>query len=159
MPVLGRKVDRQAKRVNCPWCEHALEVVARSMSIFCPHCNQRVILEDFKIKSYHGVKEFVTLGNVTVERNGTLSAPTRAANLTVKGKVWGNVKVSERVQIKRTGLLRGDVIAPSLSVDEGGVLVGRCVIGADAAHQQSKSKPRTKTNNGAKPKAPRRAKS
>ena len=140
MPVLGRKVERQTKHVTCPWCDRALEVVARSMSMFCPHCNQRVILEDFKIKSYHGVKEFVTLGNVTVEKNGTLSAPTRATNLTVKGKVWGDVKVSERVQIKRTGLVRGDVVAPSLIVDEGGVLVGRCVIGANAANRRTKSK-------------------
>ncbi len=133
MAVRSRTSKTQARQVACPWCDKPIDTVARSMSLFCPHCNKRVILENFNIKAYHGVKEFVTTGNVTVEKTGTLSAPTRASNVTVVGKVWGNIRALQRVEIKRTGQVRGDVVAPTLVVDEGGVLVGYCTIGVRPA--------------------------
>lgn len=113
----------------CPYCEHELHIAARAMSIFCPDCKQRVIVENRKIKTYHASRDFITAGDVTVEKNGTLSAPSRVSRITVKGKVWGNVQARYVVCVTRTGLIKGDVVSPSLVVDEGGVLVGHCRIG------------------------------
>lgn len=129
MVSFGIKPKPRTRNVDCPHCDKPLEVGARSMSIFCPHCRQRVILENIKIKTYHATRDFVTAGDVTVERNGTLSAPTRVINLTVKGKVWGNVSARQRVCVKKTGSIKGNVETPSLIVDPGGVLVGHCRIG------------------------------
>ena len=130
MASFGLKAKPKTRQIACPYCEQAFEVAERTMSLFCPHCRQRVILENFKIKTYHATRDFVTAGDVTVERRGTLSAPSRVGSLTVKGKVWGSVQARRHVCIKKTGLIKGDLVSPTLVVDDGGVLVGRCRIGA-----------------------------
>ena len=124
-----KKKTPKKRWIFCPFCDHRIEVAARTMSIFCPRCRERIILENFKIKTYHATRDFVTVGDVTVEKSGTLSAPSRVGSITVKGKVWGSVQARRSVCIKRTGLIKGDVVSPSLVVDDGGVLVGHCRIG------------------------------
>jgi len=131
--TFGIKPKVKTRRIECPYCEQSVEVGMRSMSIFCPHCRQRVILENIKIKTYHATRDFVTAGDVVVEKTGTLSAPTRVMSLTVKGKVWGNVAARRRVCVKRTGSIKGDVVTPSLIVDSGGELNGHCRIGVHDA--------------------------
>jgi len=103
------------------------------MSIFCPHCRKRVILENYTIKSYHADRSFATCGDVLVERGGTLSAPILVNRLTVKGQVWGSVQARERVEVAKTGLVKGPIKAPCLVVKDGGVIVGRCEIGLPSA--------------------------
>jgi DNA-directed RNA polymerase subunit RPC12/RpoP len=121
------------KLVLCTHCNGRIETAARAMSVFCPHCRQRVILEDFKIRGYHAVQAFATCGDVVVERNGTLSAPIRVSSIKVKGQVWGSVEARERVEVAKTGSVKGTVKTPCLVVKDGGVIVGRCEIGQNSA--------------------------
>ena len=120
------------KQVACTHCERLTKVAVRAMSIFCPHCKKRLILEDFKIDSYYAVREFATCGDVIVEKKGHVVAPIKAGNLTVKGKVQGHVTARRQVQIKKTGSLRGDLEAPCLLVESGAVMDGFVRIGPPA---------------------------
>jgi hypothetical protein len=129
MNPLGSRRKPQRRFVDCTSCGGRIETTARAMSIFCPHCRKRVILEDFCIKGYHAEKQFATCGDVTVEKGGTLSAPVQVSRLTVKGQVWGDVNARECVEIGKSGLIKGVVRAPQLVVKDGGVIVGRCEIG------------------------------
>jgi len=99
------------------------------MSVFCPHCHKRVILENYKIRSYYGVVEFATCGDIFVERSGHVVAPIKVGNLTVKGKVQGRIRARGRVVVGKTGSIRGDITAPILQVEPGGTLVGFVRIG------------------------------
>ncbi|MFQ5414405.1 MAG: polymer-forming cytoskeletal protein [Phycisphaerae bacterium] len=99
------------------------------MSVFCPHCKKRLILENYKIKSYHAVREMFTCGDITVEKTGHIVAPVMAGNVTVKGRLQGTVIARRRVRVTKTGALRGDVQAASLHIDAGAVLDGFLRIG------------------------------
>jgi len=110
------------KRVSCTHCAQNMDVAVRAMSVFCPHCNKRLILEDFKIDSYYAVREFSTCGDVVIEKKGHVVAPIKAGNLTVKGKVQGNATVRGQVEIKKSGWFKGDLEAPCLLVEDGAVL-------------------------------------
>lgn len=99
------------------------------MSVVCPHCNKRLIIEDYRIKSYHAVRQLATCGDIVVERRGSVVAMIKAGNLTVKGDVKGNVIARGRVSIDKTGSLIGDVQAAVLSVKDGGVLNGFLRVG------------------------------
>ena len=99
------------------------------MSIFCSHCHKRLILEDYVIKTFQGLKGYSTCGNVTVEKKGQVSAFVQAKNLDVKGSVKGNVEVLGKVDVASTGVLVGDVAAPALEVHEGATFKGFCRIG------------------------------
>jgi len=102
------------------------------MSVFCPHCKQRLIIEDFKIKTYHASRSFATCGDIVVEKGGIVSAPICVQNLTVRGEVKGNVEARGCVNIASTGQLRGDIRAPKLVVAPGARLNGFLRIGPDS---------------------------
>jgi hypothetical protein len=92
----------------------------RAMSAFCPHCNERLILEDLTIKKFHAAREVNTCGDMTVERKGHVVASSiHVANLTVRGKLEGQVVARNRITISKTGSLRGEIEAPCLSVEMG----------------------------------------
>ncbi len=117
------------KLVLCTHCNGAVEVADKAMSVFCTHCRKRLILEDFKIKTYHAVRKFATCGDVVVEKRGAVAAKVLAGNLVVKGRVQGDVEARDKVEVAKTGAIKGDINAPRLVVRNGGTLHGFCRIG------------------------------
>lgn len=53
--------------------------------------------------------------------------------LSVAGKVKGNVHCTERLEILASGLVEGDINSPSLGIEPGGILEGRCHMRVDKA--------------------------
>lgn len=129
MGLLGNNRIKAPKQVACFHCGRPTEVGARAMSIPCPHCHKRLILQDYKISSYHGASELFTCGDIVVEKKGHVVAPIKASTLTIQGKVQGNVDVRSRVTIAKTAWFRGDISAPNLIVESGAVLEGYLRIG------------------------------
>lgn len=124
MPLLRTQRAASVKQIICTHCGQASEAGQRAMSVFCPHCHKRVVLENYKISGYYGVVEFATCGDIVVERSGHVVAPIKVSNLTVKGKVQGRIKARGKVLIGKTGSIKGDIVAPMLSVEPGGKLQG-----------------------------------
>lgn len=77
----------------------------------------------------------VTLPNsqLTIGQTGTIKAEVQAKSVVVIGRVAGNVRGTERVEIQATGIVDGDVIAPKLIVAEGAVLNGSIQMGTKGA--------------------------
>jgi cytoskeletal protein CcmA (bactofilin family) len=68
-------------------------------------------------------------GRVFVSKGGKLKAEVKVVSLTLEGQVEGNVVADERVELRATSQLRGDLKAPKLLVVEGATFVGRCEVG------------------------------
>lgn len=119
------------KHVTCTHCGNEVQVPKRAMSTSCPHCNKRLIIEDFKVDSYYAVRDFSTSGDIVVEKKGHVVAPIKASNLTVKGRVQGAVVALGEVKLTKTGYLKGEIAARSLCVEQGGVLDAYLRIGAE----------------------------
>ncbi len=124
MPKLITSAVGAMRRVQCTQCGQESEVAKRAMSVFCPHCKERVILENYTVKSYHASRLFATCGDIIVEKSGIVSAIIRVQNLTIKGQVQGHVEARGSVHIAKTGKVRGDIQAPRLSVADGAVING-----------------------------------
>ena len=60
--------------------------------------------------------------NQRAQVNGNIIADS----VLISGKVTGNVKATERVEIYRTGLLKGDVVTGDLMVQGGAEFQGQC---------------------------------
>jgi len=133
MPQTAKKRPAAAKQVVCTHCARVTEVGRRAMSVVCPNCSKRLILEDYKITGYYGVREFATCGDIVVERIGTVAALIKVGNLTVKGTVQGNAFARGCVSIRKTGTYRGDIQAPVLRVESGAKLRGFVRIGKPPA--------------------------
>ena len=122
MPSTVTQRQPAVKEVVCTSCGQPSEVARRAMSVFCPHCKKRLILEDFKIRSYYAVRDFSTCGDIVVERKGHVVAPIKVGNLIVKGKVQGHVVARGKVTITKTGWLKGQIEAPCVDIEKGAVL-------------------------------------
>lgn len=64
-----------------------------------------------------------------------LKAGVNARSVIVGGRIEGDVTATERIQIQSTGVLLGDVVAPRLIIQDGGMLRGK----ADVAGTRAKA--------------------
>jgi cytoskeletal protein CcmA (bactofilin family) len=58
-------------------------------------------------------------GRVTVGPHGKISADVDAREIIVRGKVKGALHARERVEIGRTGEIRGDIVTSRIAIEEG----------------------------------------
>jgi cytoskeletal protein CcmA (bactofilin family) len=72
---------------------------------------------------------------LTVGRTGQLSSELTARYVVVYGKVTGNLRASDRVEIKKDGSVTGDIITARISIEDGAYFKGRIEID----HSKTKS--------------------
>jgi cytoskeletal protein CcmA (bactofilin family) len=77
----------------------------------------------------------VTLKNhhLTVGPNGDVQGEVSGRQVTIVGRVAGNVVASERIEVRESGQIQGDLIAPRLLVAEGALINGAITMKAAPA--------------------------
>lgn len=80
----------------------------------------------------------MTLGDhcLTVGVGAAIQADLTAHTLIIGGAVTGNVTATERIEIRETGSVEGDITAPRLAVRDGAVIRGRIDVQATAQKVQ-----------------------
>lgn len=72
--------------------------------------------------------EIVTKSEIIIGTEAKVKADIKAANVTLAGDLMGNVKTSEKLFIRSSGALVGDINVGSLSVEEGAFFKGNCTM-------------------------------
>ena len=67
-----------------------------------------------------------TSRNIRVGEQAKVKADIEAANVFNAGEIRGNIKVTEKIELKSTAKVLGNVEAGILSVEEGGIMNGKC---------------------------------
>jgi len=62
--------------------------------------------------------------NLIVEQGGKAKADIHVKNITINGEVNGNIHASGKVLISKEGQMKGDIIAPRISIDDGAQFKG-----------------------------------
>ena len=62
--------------------------------------------------------------DLTIGPNGNIKADINAKKVTIIGEVQGNVTAEETVEIRETGKLRGNIVAPRLVIADGAFFKG-----------------------------------
>jgi len=70
--------------------------------------------------------EISTTDTLIIGEKGVMSGDIRAGQVLVSGEIVGNVFAAERVDLKRTARVFGDVEAPVIVVEEGVLFEGHC---------------------------------
>ena len=70
--------------------------------------------------------EIVSNDTLIIGEKGVINADIRAGQVLISGEVVGNVQATERVELKRTARVFGDVEAPIIVVEEGVLFEGHC---------------------------------
>ena len=84
-------------------------------------------------------------GNVKVERrvtvapSGEVRGDLHGRSVTVGGKVYGQIRATERAELLATAAVEGNVSAPKVVIAEGAQLQGSVAMSAPAAPAQTKT--------------------
>ena len=73
------------------------------------------------------------LGNsLTIGPNGRVHASVAAKNVTVGGSLEGNIKASERTEMRKSAVVNGDVQTRRIAIEEGAFFKGKLEILTDS---------------------------
>lgn len=71
-------------------------------------------------------------GSLTVGENAFVVGEIRTKSVVLFGRVQGNITVTERCELKSNAVLEGDIVAGTLSIEEGATFMGKSSVGAAA---------------------------
>jgi cytoskeletal protein CcmA (bactofilin family) len=72
-------------------------------------------------------------GTLFVGETAEIHADITAHAVDVHGRITGTVVARDRLDLRRSGRIRGDIETAALVIEDGGVLVGQSRMGADRA--------------------------
>lgn len=61
---------------------------------------------------------------LTVGPQGQVKADVQTSRAVVQGTVTGNITASERIEIRKTGKVMGDLVAPGIAIEDGAYFKG-----------------------------------
>jgi len=80
--------------------------------------------------------------NLTIGKNGKITAEIHAKTVVIIGQVMGNVTADDKVEIHATGSVQGDIRAPRVAISDGAQFKGS--IEMERGRSASTGKPATK---------------
>jgi cytoskeletal protein CcmA (bactofilin family) len=83
----------------------------------------------------------VSNGDLVVGERGQVEAEVQVGRIFVSGTVRGSVKAKDRIEITATGRVFADLETPSLVVEDGAVVHGRCTMVREKPRPESDSTP------------------
>jgi len=69
--------------------------------------------------------------SLIVGPNGNVRANVNAKNVTVQGKVEGSIHALERVELRKSAVLAGDITTQRIAIEEGAFFKGKIEINPD----------------------------
>ena len=84
--------------------------------------------EDLTVDGQVDGKIEVDRSVLTIGPNGRIKGALRAQKIIVMGKVNGNVTATEKIILRGTSVVHGDLVAPSIGIAEGARLQGRVAV-------------------------------
>ena len=73
--------------------------------------------------------EIFSEGNLIVAENARIKAEVKTATVIVFGKVHGNLTATDRIELKSSSEVIGDIKAKILSIEAGAIFVGKSTVG------------------------------
>jgi len=72
-----------------------------------------------------------TTGNIMVGDNAIITAQVTALNATIAGTVYGNVDISEKLELLPSARMYGDIKVGILTISAGATFKGACIMRQD----------------------------
>jgi len=69
---------------------------------------------------------------LTIGPDGRLKANVTARSVIVRGKLEGNIQATERVDLKQSAIVVGDIVTQSISIESGAHIKGRIEVHGDS---------------------------
>jgi cytoskeletal protein CcmA (bactofilin family) len=74
-------------------------------------------------------------GSLTVGPNGQVRANVNAKTVIIHGKLEGNIRASDRAELRKSALIVGDIATQRIAIEEGAYFKGKVEINKEATKQ------------------------
>jgi cytoskeletal protein CcmA (bactofilin family) len=74
---------------------------------------------------------------LTIGPDGRLKANVSARTVVVRGKLEGNIQASERVDLKQSAVVVGDIVTQTISIESGANIKGSIEVGGDSSRDKA----------------------
>jgi cytoskeletal protein CcmA (bactofilin family) len=85
--------------------------------------------------------------NITIGKNGTVKADVFGKTISIEGEIHGNVYGEEKIIIRSSGVLRGNIVAPRVNLEEGSKFKGSIDMDSKSQEKPAVSSPEPKLPN------------
>jgi cytoskeletal protein CcmA (bactofilin family) len=75
--------------------------------------------------------------NLMIGPNGHVHADVNAKGVVVQGKLEGNIRASERVELRKSAVIVGDIVTQRIAIEDGAYFKGKVDIQKEAAKPNS----------------------
>ena len=79
-----------------------------------------------------------TKGNLFVGESAVVKASVKGDTITVAGKVLGDITCQEELILKAPSIITGNIRTPSITIEKGSILQGRCEMNPEESIRQKK---------------------
>lgn len=114
------------RKVQCYHCRVQFEISLRAMTVSCPKCFKKLLVEDVVVNTAQGVTKLQTCGKILIEKKGRVRGDLVEAHggIEVRGVLEAKAVSGGPVVIRDKAKWRGDCRAPSLTVELGAQIIG-----------------------------------
>lgn len=77
-------------------------------------------------------------GDLTIGNGGFVEGAVEIGTVYIFGEVRGNIKAKQKIVINAPAVVKGDITAPSLVIEEGAVFEGNCSMGDVGSHKSKR---------------------
>jgi cytoskeletal protein CcmA (bactofilin family) len=77
--------------------------------------------------------------NLVIGPNGHVHADVNAKGVVVQGKMEGNIRASERVELQKSAVIVGDIVTQRVAIEDGAYFKGKLDIQKEAAKPNASS--------------------
>ncbi len=79
--------------------------------------------------------EILSGGQLVIGKRAEVLGEIKTGSASIQGTVMGNITVTDRVELKSTAQVEGDIKAARVSIDDGAVFIGKAEITSGAARK------------------------
>jgi cytoskeletal protein CcmA (bactofilin family) len=88
--------------------------------------------------------------NLVIGPNGHVHADVNAKGVIVQGKLEGNIRASDRVELRKSAVIVGDIVTQRIAIEDGAYFKGKVEIQKEATKSNSPSATRSESQSEAK---------
>lgn len=137
------------RAIDCYHCGRRFEAAVKAILLSCPHCYQRVRIDDVVVRSVHHARTVETCGRILIEKKGWVMASFVRApeGIEVLGAMEAKSVVSGPVLLGPKSRWKGDLTAPRLYIEPGATIEGGFFrIAAEPRQEPRQTGPRIDTD-------------
>ena len=116
-PPLGKSPIEQTKEQS---------VIGRSISIKGEISGEEDLIIQGRVEGKIDLKK----NNITVDKSGSIKGDIYGKSITLEGEVEGNLFGEKRIVLQPSGVVRGDMRAPAINLEEGAKFKGNIAMEA-----------------------------